>query len=70
MIMASAPCACRDCFDAASTDTDGTPTLCLLCDGAGCYIYPAAHLAEWLSSLSVKVTYECQRADAYVSEES
>lgn len=54
-----APCACRDCMDIAITDDNGEPTLCPLCDGAGCEPLPSEPFPGMLSM------FDCQRADAY-----
>lgn len=58
--MASTFCACRDCFDTAST-SNGKPALCLLCKDAECEIsygkYGADSPLPW--------SLFCQREDAY-----
>ena len=46
-------CACRDCFDIAINDDD-EPALCNECEEAGC---------------DVEGCSECEREDAYESEE-
>lgn len=52
------PCACRDCMDTTVSSDMTRPELCELCSEAGCEV-----------STFENRYYECQRDDAYGSDE-
>ncbi|MFK0231185.1 hypothetical protein ACIQUL_36075 [Streptomyces sp. NPDC090303] len=59
--MASTWCACRDCFEIATSSDMSKPELCLECAEAGCVA-----IAPYNERIQFCTSYECQRLDAYV----